>query len=65
MDAIRAMQYTANFLGEEVRKSHRQFHNETLEAASLIYSHLLPPSPAGDSSQSYVFGKQGKSLLLL
>lgn len=63
MDAVRAMQYTADFLGSEVRKSHRQFHNTTLEEKSLIYSHLLPPNPTGDSFQYYVFGAQGRSLL--
>lgn len=62
MDAVRAMQYTANFLGAEVRKSHRQFHNTSLEETSLIYSHLLEPNPTGGSFQYYVFGASGQSL---
>lgn len=61
MDAVRAMAYTAQFLGAEVRKSPRHW-NQSLAPEYMIYSHLRQPNPSGGSFQYYIFGPEGKSL---
>lgn len=60
-DAITAMQYPSNFLGNEARKSNHTFVSPQAEAKALIYNYPLLVDPAHDSHQSFFFPPSQKS----